>query len=263
MTVYIEYVVLDNFTIDSLLLYFAAITLRLRCKWYRIALGGAVGTACAAVSVYVTGAWLYVIKCVCVVLMCAVTVGLGVKLFWHILLTVAYTFVSGGAIIGLFHLFNVRYLTDGGQFYQTKVPLFVYVMGFAAAAFLCYCVVTYVRKMKKVAPYLCKVTLHLCKNVTVAGLCDSGNTITYNGCPVCFVSAKYKPFNEFLADSLLHGRTVQLQVNTVTGAGTSVAAKAKISVNGTQYDVYLATSASPPCPFYQIILSNQVYGGAL
>ena len=97
MNVYVEYVVLDNFVIDSLLLWAVALTLRIPYKWWRIALGGVVGAACAVVSTFVHGFWLYLLKMACLICMCVVTVGFGKKLFWHILLTVAYTFEIGRA----------------------------------------------------------------------------------------------------------------------------------------------------------------------
>ena len=125
MNVYVEYVVLDNLVLDTLLLWMAVKTLKIPYNKYRVFLGGAVGAMCAVISVYITGLWTYLIKTVCLVCMCIVTVGFGKKLFWHILLTAAYTFVLGGCIVGLFNLFNVDYLTASGEFYQMQVPLFV------------------------------------------------------------------------------------------------------------------------------------------
>ncbi|MCH5153542.1 MAG: sigma-E processing peptidase SpoIIGA, partial [Clostridiales bacterium] len=75
MNVYIEYVIADNLVIDTLLIWMAALTLRIPFKIYRMFLGGAVGAACAVVSVYVTGIWTYLLKTVCLVLMCIVAVG--------------------------------------------------------------------------------------------------------------------------------------------------------------------------------------------
>ena len=82
MNVYLEYVILDNFVIDALILLAAALTLRIPFKKYRIVLGGAVGAACAVASVFVGGFWTYLVKTACLVFMCIAAVGVGKKLFW-------------------------------------------------------------------------------------------------------------------------------------------------------------------------------------
>ena len=122
MNVYIEYVIADNFVIDCLLLWAAAVTLKLPYKKWRLILGGAVGALCAVVSVFVSGWLVYLVKLACLVLMCLTAVGVSKKLLWYILLFVAYTFVLGGAIIALFHFFNVGYVTENGEFYDLDVP---------------------------------------------------------------------------------------------------------------------------------------------
>ena len=257
MNVYVEYVILDNLVIDTLLLWAVTLTLKIPYKKYRIFLGGVVGAACAVASVYVTGYWTYLLKTACLVLMCIVAIGFGKKLFWHILLTVAYTFVLGGAIVGLFNLFKVDYLTESGEYYQLNVPLFVYVLAVALAAFLCYSIVLYVKQIKKIAPHMAKIVLILDKTYNLSGFCDSGNTLMHDGVPVCFVTKKFNGFADFFAKEALKGRVVAVNVTTVTGSQTVQAVKAKIACNGVEKDVYLALPAEKCQTVYNILLSNE------
>ena len=261
MNVYVEYVVMDNFVIDSLLLWAVAVTLRISYKWWRIALGGAVGAACAVVSVFVSGFWLYLLKAACLLAMCIVAVGFGKRLFWHILLTLAYTFVLGGAIIGLFNLFQIDYLSGDGQFYQMKVPLFVYVLAVALVAFLCYSIVIYVKNAKKVTPYRVKVQIELDKSYVVDGFCDSGNSLHYEGAPVCFVTKSFKGFKEFFVRQTLLGKVVEISVSTVAGVQKVAAVAGKITLNGEQKEVYLALPKEKCQTEYNILLSNEFCGG--
>ena len=256
MNVYVEYVVLDNFVIDTLLLWAVALTLRLTYKRYRIVLGGAVGAACAVVSVYIDGFWLYLIKICCLFAMCVVAVGFGKKLFWHILLTVAYTFVLGGAIIGLFNLFKIDYVNSDGQFYQMKVPLFVYVLAVTLVAFLCYSIVIFVKNAKKTAPYRVKVQIELDKTYTVDGFCDSGNTLTYDGVPVCFVTKSFKGFADYFAAQTLKGKVVSIDVSTVAGAQKVAAVEGKITLKGEQKKVYLALPKEKCHTDYNVLLES-------
>lgn len=261
MNVYIEYVILDNFVIDVLLLWATAITLKIPYKKWRIALGGAVGALCAVVSVFVDGFWTYIVKTVCLLAMCFVAIGFGKKLFWYILLTVAYTFVLGGAIVGLFNLFNVDYLTESGEFYKMKVPLFVYVLAVALVAFLCYSVAFYVKQAKKVTPYLTKAVVTLDKSYTLTGFCDSGNTLSHDGVPVCFVTKSFHGFPDYFATQTLSNKVVQVQVSTVTGSKTVTAVLANVQANGVDRQVYLALPAEKCQTIYNILLSNDFCGG--
>ena len=261
MNVYVEYVELDNFVIDTLLLWAVALTLRLPYKWWRIALGGLVGAGCAVVSTFVHGFWLYLLKGACLILMCVVTVGFGKKLFWHILLTVAYTFVLGGAIIGLFNLFKIDYLNGDGQFYQMKVPLFVYVIAVALVAFLCYSIVVFVKNAKKSAPYRVKVQIELDKVYTVDGFCDSGNSLSYDGIPVCFVTKNFKGFADYFVKQTLCGKVVTVEVATVAGTQQVAAVEGKITLKGEQRKVYLALPKEKCQTEYNVLLSNEFCGG--
>ena len=256
MNVYVEYVLLDNFVIDTLLLWAVALTLRLPYKRYRIVLGGAVGAICAVFSVFVDGFWLYLVKILCLLTMCVVAVGFGKKLFWHILLTVAYTFVLGGAIIGLFNLFKIDYVNGDGQFYQMQVPLFVYVIAAALVAFLCYSVVIFVKNAKKTAPYRVKVQIELDKTYTVDGFCDSGNSLSYDGAPVCFVTKSFKGFADYFAAQMLSGKVVSVDAATVGGTYKVAAVEGRITLRGEQRRVYLALPKEKCQTEYNVLLSN-------
>ncbi|MCH5160177.1 MAG: sigma-E processing peptidase SpoIIGA [Clostridiales bacterium] len=261
MNVYVEYVVLDNFVIDSLLLWAVALTLRISYKWWRIALGGAVGAACAVVSVFVGGVWLYLLKTACLLSMCVVSVGFGKKLFWHILLTLAYTFVLGGAVIGLFNLFQIDYVNGDGQFYQMKVPLFVYAIAVALVGFLCYSIVIYVKNVRKTAPYRVQVQIELDKSYTVDGFCDSGNSLYYDGIPVCFVTKSFKGFKDYFVRQTLCGKVIEIEVATVAGTQKVAAVAGKIALKGEQKKVYLALPKEKCQTEYNILLSSEFCGG--
>ena len=261
MNVYVEYVVLDNLVIDTLLLWAVALTLRISYKWWRLVLGGVVGAGTAVASTVVHGFWLYLVKAACLLAMCVVAVGFGKKLFWHILLTVAYTFVLGGAVTGLFNLFNIDYVNSDGQFYQMKVPLFVYVLAVFLVAFLCYSIVVYVKNAKKVSPYRVKVCIELDKSYTVDGFCDSGNSLSYDGVPVCFVTKSFKGFADYFVRQTLTGKVVEVDVTTVGGTQKVAAVEGKITLKGEQKKVYLALPKEKCQTDYNILLSNEFCGG--
>lgn len=261
MAVYVEYAFLDNFTMDCLLLFCATVTLKITFRWWRVALGALVGTVGALLTVFVDGLLSYLCKALCLFLMCATVVGFNKKLFWHILLTLAYTFVTGGAIVGIFNLLRVDYVSENGFFYNAPVPLFVNFLAVAVAAFLCYSVAVFVKQTKKIAPYLKKVKVNLDKAYFVTGFCDSGNTVTCEGLPVCFVTKKFGNVSDYFAGKILRGETKQVEVATIAGSKTVAAVAASIAVGEKQYDVFLALPVSKCQTQYELLLSNEFAGG--
>ncbi len=259
MNVYVEYVILDNFVLDTLLLWAAAATLGIPYARWRIFSGGAIGAVCAVVSVYLSGVWLYLLKAVCLTAMCVAAAGFGKKLFWYILLTLAYTFIAGGAIVGLFGLLRIN-LYDGG-FYEMKVPLFVYLSGIALTACICFSVVKYIRHAKKIVPHIVKIVVKLNKNYTLTGFCDSGNTLNFEGKPVCFVTKKFNGFAEYFARQTLARNTVSIPVSTVAGTVCVPAVDGTVCACGKECSVYLALPAQPCTTEYNVLLSNEFSGG--
>ncbi len=219
-------------------------------------MGAAVGTAIALSTVFLEGFWLYAAKLVCLGAMCLVSIGWGKKLFWHILLTLTYTFVIGGAIVGIFNLLNVSYVAENGFCYNMPVPLFVYFFAVAFVSAACYLLHAFVVQTKQIAPFLQKVRLHLDKTYDMCGFCDSGNSVVQNGTPVCFLSKQNKHVAQYFATKILHGETVSVDVQTLTGRKTVVAVSASLEVHGEMHSVLLAFSPVKGETRYDVILNS-------
>lgn len=118
MTVYVEYVIIDNLAIDWLLLWAAARTCRCYKNWYRTALGAAFGTAFAVFMPFLDlpNALLFIIKIMVgevMVLLSASfkTAGGFIATFLTFL---AYTFCAGGAMIGICYMLGADFSTEEG-----------------------------------------------------------------------------------------------------------------------------------------------------
>lgn len=241
---------------DFLLLFFAALTLKVRFRWWRIALGALVGTVTAIGSVFLSGAWVYLGKIVCLVAMCSTVVGIGKKLFWFVLLTLAYTFLAGGAIVGLFNLLKVSYVAENGFCYNAPVPLFVFFVAIAFVSMCGYALHFFVVQTKQVAPFLKKVTLQLDNTYNLQGFCDSGNSVSCNGLPVCFVTSGNSKICNEIAQRLMTGKTSSVQIKTLTGSKTIVAVCATLQVENCSRSIMLAYAPQKCKTQYQIILHS-------
>ena len=255
MSVYIEYAILDNLSMDCLLLLLATSTLKLPTKWYRILLGGAVGSISSLLCVTLTGAILYVAKVLSLLLMCIATVGIGKKLLWCVFSTALYTFLLGGAIIGVFNLSAQSFV--GGVIYQSDVPLFCYFFAILLAVVLVKMLMAYIKDVKNVLPnvFRCQIVLDGVHNVNA--LYDSGNGATCNGLALCFVSKK---FCDVFAKRMLCGQTQNVSICTVAGKCTVMATKGQVGLSGQRMDVYFAIGKMSH--LHDVILASGVGVGA-
>lgn len=251
MNVYIEYAFLDNFSMDCLILYLATTSLKMPIKWYRVVVGGVVGSVTALLTVRLAGVVLYVAKTLSLLLMCLATVGFGKKLFWHIVVTCAYTFALGGAIVGLFNLSQNSFV--GGVIYQSDVPLFCYFLAILIVFVSAKLLIAYAKDVKKIVPNLAKCQVVLDGEFDVTAFYDSGNNATCYGLPLCFVGKK---FADIFAKRLLCENTKQVQISTVSGSCNVVATQGKLILQGVTHDVYFAIAKTNP--LYDVILSNSI-----
>ena len=255
MIVYIEYAFLDNLSMDCLLLLLATASLKLSVKWYRILLGGVVGSITALLCVGLTGFVLYLAKALALLLMCIATIGFGKKLFWCILTTCAYTFLLGGAIVGIFNLSAQSFV--GGVIYQSDIPLFCYFFAILLAVAIVKLLMVYFCDVKKVLPNVHKCQIVLDKTYDVKALYDSGNCATCNGLPLCFVSKK---FSDFFAKCMLCGKTQQVTISTIAGSCVVFALQGQVVIDGVPTNVYFALGKTTS--LYDVILASSVVAKA-
>ncbi len=250
MVVYVEWVIADNMFFDCLVLYVACKTLRQKAVWWKIILGGVVGTVCAFGAVLLSRFWSFAVKLLCLPIMSAVCTNKQVLM--HMLLVALYTFLLGGIIVGIFFLKQQPLDVQGGSFvYSANVPLGVYGLAVAVFVWLTYIFGKYVNSQRKLSKYYRKVVVHANKDITAVGYVDSGNTLTFCSVPVCFVSTKNLQLERYFSQNRSKAENVLLQ--TVSGKSNVLALPCELTVNGVRQKVYLAQSQTN---FYADILLN-------
>ncbi|MEG1705994.1 MAG: sigma-E processing peptidase SpoIIGA, partial [Clostridia bacterium] len=210
MKVYVENVIIDNMVFDCILLALTAFTLRQKIVWWRILLGGVIGTALVFPVTLIDCIYAqYVIKLCSLALMNLVnTTKLSFKRFiWSTLFFVAYTFILGGAIIGLFFLLGIDFTNTSTFNYISDIPIGLYALAVALIAYLAFAIRKYTLEKKKRSAFLCKCRVSVSdKVVECDGYFDSGNTLMHLETPVCFSTSKSltRLLSEVLAESVLH-----------------------------------------------------------
>lgn len=256
MVVYVERVLIDNFLLDGLILCAVSLTLRVTASLLRVLCGALVGAVGAVASVYVSGIFAYVYKILLLFAMCITACGFGKKLFWHILLTAAYTFTLGGIVIGLFYLLRVDYLASDGSLYALDVPVALYVVAVCVFAFLVFALHRFLTETKRVQSHVVSATVMFDgKKTTVRAFRDSGNTVSCQGLAVCFVVGKIKGFADYYARCLLAGKCVCVEVFTLCGKQRICAVPALLQVHDeTERQVLLALPQNKCPSMYQLII---------
>lgn len=211
MTVYIEYVLIDNFVIDYLLLKatFAITGSNYSKRWlFLCAFFGAI-FALLFPLIKVGGILLALVKIAFGLLLVAISVKHKSAKEFYINLVVffALTFAVGGAVIGLFSLFNIPYSTELSVAIMV-IPVYIVTRGITA-------VVRFVYRRKSVMAGVFETEISLSGKVKKGkGFYDTGNGIYYKDNPVIFCDKK---FAKGLIDGALIRPLKKITVNTATG----------------------------------------------
>ncbi len=219
MTVYIEYVLINNFVIDFLLLKAAFSITGKRVSTRRLLLCAFFGALAAlGFPLLGEGALAIVVKVLFGALIIAAAARYKSKKDFYVNACVffAVTFLTGGAVTAFFSLFNV----DETAEYVTAIMIFpvYFTLKFAKAIAL------YARKRKNTADYTVAAEFSLpFKKARLTAFLDSGNLTYDNGSPVVFLDKKL--VREIVpVQSFAKVRTVR--VNTVAGEGVFSGIKA-------------------------------------
>lgn len=218
MSVYIEYVLIDNFVIDYLMLKATFITSGKRYKKERLFLCAFLGAIIALVFplVKVHSAILIAIKILSglLIILIANKYDIVKDFYIHALLFFGYTFFTGGVIIGVFNIFSLNYSSE------ISIALMVIPVYFVISA--CVSVIKFIYRRKDVLSAVCNVEINA-YGVTIKGrgFLDTGNGLFDGDNPVIFCK---KAFVKKIFDGDLRRiRLKKITVATVNGSAEKTA----------------------------------------
>lgn len=269
MTVYWEYVVIDNMAINSLLLLAASLTLRLRRGGLRIFLSSALGTAItfALTLVSVDFRLALLVKVLTGVLMAAIAAKTSTarQFLFFLLLFFGYTFLLGGLITAFFNLFAVEFTNLVTLNYLLNVPIGLIFAAVAVFSYMIFVLVASLGSFKKINKFVLDVEFfHDGKWTLLKGFIDSGNTLVddVTNLPVCFVQdgKLLKKLKEQAAMQIM-GREIRfeslhyLQFETCAGKGRAPVYKGKIRVGGKIFETAVALGKPSKTANCQLLLN--------
>ena len=271
MEIVIEYVLLDNFLIDIILLYLTSKTIKLPISRLGLITASSFGAGFAIVSpmIRVGGVLAIVIK-FAVALVMVYMMNFSVrKLGIKFLLFVGYTFAFGGALIGIFNFLGISVYDGLNIGYVSELPLgAIIATGFIFLIFVCKMLKSLFRT-HTFTDLSCDLTITVNnKSAVIKGFVDTGNVMkTSRGRSVVVINEdtlKYW-FSPFERAQILMNKYVglnhceELGVSSLGGRYNMKVFDCEIEINGVKKDAALGIAPSKiKCGDCVAIVSKEV-----
>lgn len=273
MEVVIEYVMLDNFVIDGILLYCTNKLLKVPNNWWGIAGASLFGAVFALISPLLnfSGVVLLIIKMLVAFIIVLISSLTFYKLFLRIVCFVFLTFLFGGMLIAVCYFANVNVIQGANLVYFSKIPLGATVGAGVVFLMVLLKLIKKVYTAVKFSNYLTKVDLTINnKTVNLSAYYDSGNNLcTKDNVPIIILKEDSLRF-WFSCDertNILLGKFKMVKIkNPQRLEVCSVGSKAKILVfdadnlciNNRNYNVAVGIDNSKHFKDFSILLNNKM-----
>lgn len=217
MTVYIEFVLVDNFIIDYLLLKATYATTGISVKKGRLFLCAFLGAIVALIYPLITIKPLSVaLKVLCGLLLPLIAAEYETRrsYFVNTLIFFLYTFLTGGAIIGIFLVFGINYSAEI-SIALMFLPVYLLISGVRE-------VIKHIYKQRTVFSCIYSVSLTLKgKTVNARGFMDTGNGVYDGENPVIVCGKRF--FQTLIGDNFYKIKSKKITLSTVSGKSENFA----------------------------------------
>ena len=273
MEVVIEYVLLDNFVIDGLLIYSTNKLLKIPNNWWGIVGASAFGAVFALVSPMLnfSGGVVLVIKLLIAFIMVLISSLSFYKLILRIVCFVFLTFLFGGMLIALCYFAGVNVIQGVNLIYFSKIPLGSVLGVSIAFVFLLLKLIKKLYTQIRFSCYLTKVALTINnKTMLLNAFYDSGNNLfTKDNTPVIILkedSLKYW-FSCDERTNILIGQfkkvnlknPQRLEVSSVGGSSKILVFDAdNMCINNRNYSVAVGIDNSRHFKDFSVLLNNKM-----
>ena len=197
MVIYVEYVVIDNMVINSLILLLTKDLLKLKNRKVCIFLSALFGTVISLLSPIITSTVNLLLKPLVAIVM--VMIAFWPKKLKKLIITLLtfllITFCFGGAVLGVMSFFNISVTYGSTIMYEYNFPVGVVVLIVLITYIALKSIAKYLYQKKTNNNYIYQVILKNNNNsVTATAFLDTGNKLTFEQKPVSIIN--YKTFNK-------------------------------------------------------------------
>lgn len=210
MSLYLEYVILDNLIMDYLLIRMLEDTYKFKFKKINIWLACILGAIASLILPYFYNQIL-ILNIFRILLANVIVLMLrkykNFKQYCtYLLLFFSYTFVLGGIILGIIFMFKIDYSMSGIIIYSFEFPVSIFILIVYFAIKLFKKILSRSSKEITFSEYLLPITIFSkVKSVDGVGLIDTGNSLELNGVGVNIISLDLflKLYKDFPVEKIL------------------------------------------------------------
>jgi len=204
MSLYLEYVILDNLIMDYLLIRLLEDTYKYKFKRFNVWIACVVGALTSLILPYFYDQIIFLnifrISLAILIVLIVRKYKNFKQFITYLILFFSYTFLLGGLILGIIFMLQIDFTMSGVVIYSFEFPVSIFVLLVYLAVKVLKKIVVRFKKEINFSNYLLPVTLYL-NDYTVkgVGLWDTGNNLEVNGQGVSIISSEmllrlYKDF---------------------------------------------------------------------
>lgn len=277
MTLYIEYVIIDNFVVDYMLIGLMGVCTKQKLKVFNKILSCAIGTISALFLPYIIRlkylTIIYKLLTLFIMILALKKYKNIKNYFFNIGLMLLFTFAFGGTVLCALNLFQIKYTLSGVLLYSFEFPMGLLILLFLLGFWLLKKIIIALNHQLKLNNYIYNIKL-IDNDVSIdaIGYFDSGNLIQHNGQAVSIISSElffklYKnySFDKFLfrnIDESILKDASYIEINSIAKGGKYLTFKIdKMIVGSNEFNnTYLAVSVRNFKNF-DCVINSQLIGG--
>ncbi len=213
MEIYIEYVILDNLIINSIILVLTLKTLKHKLNKLNIFFSSSLGTVFAIFMPFITldNIYLFLIKILVGLIMVLIIKKHTYfkKFIVTFFLFLTYTFSLGGLCFGLMYMFNFNTSVNGIIINNFEIPVSLFMLLISVYLYILFKSIKIIQKDRLKQSYIFSVVITQSnKSYNLEGFLDSGNQLYYHGQPIIILSNKIftRIFKDIPYDKVLLNR---------------------------------------------------------
>ena len=277
MTLYIEYVILDNMVVDYYILRLIGVASKQKFKWINILFACLIGTISAMCLPFVFRYKFLVVvyKIITALLMVLVIQKYTSfrKYFLNLGLLFFFTFVFAGVMIAVLNLLQIEYTISGVLLYNIEFPISVFLILFTVGFWLLKKVLSSLSRQLKFNNYTYNIKLiDNEKEVEGVGFFDSGIMICKDGQAVSIISSEmffklYSDYsvNKFLFKNIDHEKLKDasfIKIKSLSKSSEYLTFRVdKFIIDDQAFDNALFAVSSGKFENFDCIINSKLWGG--
>lgn len=277
MSIFIEYILIDNIVMDYIILRLMEMTVGVRFgklhKWFVCILGGVFALIMPLIMYNKLLLFLYRITTSIILVLCIKKYNKLKSFFVYYLMFFAYTFFAGGVCLGVIELLGIDYTMSSVVMYKFDFPFGVFAIVLIIILRIMSKVIKVIKTKLKIGSFVRRISLSNGEcSVHTNAFIDSGNRVSFRGEGVSIISinAFMKLYKDIDVTGILTGKIADKRISGmeyiyIRGLGKSDKYLSfvldSVEVDGVKYPLQRFALSWKKIGEFDVILHSNFIGG--